>query len=83
MFFIFFSDTIVEKSTGRVIYICPRDPNSFSGSVWGILYYNLEGEVPSQTVFGSLGLNARGQFLSQVVDDSGMGQNRVRTTQKI
>ena len=32
------------------------DPSTFSGSVWGIIYYNLEGQVPSQTVFGSIGI---------------------------
>ena len=32
------------------------DPSAFSGSVWGISYYNLEGQVPSQTVFGSIGI---------------------------
>ena len=30
------------------------DPSIFLGSVWGIIYYNLEGSVPSQTVFGSI-----------------------------
>ena len=32
------------------------DPSIFLGSVWGIIYYNLEGSVPSQTVFGSIGI---------------------------
>ena len=31
------------------------DPSTFSGSVWSIIYYILEGWVPSQTVFGSIG----------------------------
>ena len=31
------------------------DPSIFLGSVWGIICYNLEGSVPSQTVFGSIG----------------------------
>ena len=31
------------------------DPSIFLESVWGIIYYNLEGWVPSQTVFGSIG----------------------------
>ena len=30
------------------------DPSTFLGSVWGIIYYNLEAQVPSQTVFGSI-----------------------------
>ena len=33
----------------------PRDPSTFLGSVWGIIYYSLEGWVPSQTVFWSIG----------------------------
>ena len=32
-----------------------RDPTTFLGSVWGIICYNLEVEVPSQAVFGSIG----------------------------
>ena len=32
------------------------DPSTFLGSVWGIIYYRLEGQVPSQTVFGSVGV---------------------------
>ena len=35
---------------------CPRDPSTFLGSVWGIIYYSLEGQAHSQTVFGSIGM---------------------------
>ena len=37
------------------VHTFPMDPSIFLGSVWGIIYYNVEGQVPSQTVFGSIG----------------------------
>ena len=35
-------------------YHIPRDPSTFLGSVWGIMYYELEGQVLSQAAFGSI-----------------------------
>ena len=37
------------------IYI-PMDPSTFFGSGWGIIDYHLEAQVPSRTMFGSIGM---------------------------
>ena len=51
-------DVDLECSNGQSDfeeYTNPRDPSTFLGSVWDIIYHNLEGWVPSQAVFGSIG----------------------------